>query len=198
VSAGRRRRDAATYETVYLPIEDILATEPLVRSMLRGGGVAARDEDDLVQEVMSGAWQAMTEGRFRIERHADPRRALGRWMVGIAGHHVGHYHERAYLRYEVLRSDLADLAGSYTIGGRLGARSALSLLALVEPKYRRALVLRAAGYLLREVGAIEGVTLHSAKTRVLLGKRDLARALGVIFPRPQRRKPVKLRGRRRS
>ncbi|MDC0678090.1 RNA polymerase sigma factor [Sorangium atrum] len=107
-----------SFETVYTVGLSFL------RQALRWLGVAERDIDDVLQDVMLAAYHALD--RFDPRRCPDEARAghhpcghapslergapqtasplgepLRRWLFGIAWRQVGHYRERAYRRREI-------------------------------------------------------------------------------------------------
>src|SRR5690348_9483900 len=116
------------------PVEDVPHVRPhfetvyaiglsFLRQSLRWLGVAERDVDDVLQDVMLAAYRrldsfdpthaarAVTGARFRSATSAPPCAAravattpgepLKRWLFGIAWRQVGHYRGRAYRRREV-------------------------------------------------------------------------------------------------
>ncbi|WP_437586626.1 RNA polymerase sigma factor [Sorangium sp. So ce1000] len=107
-----------SFETVYTVGLSFL------RQALRWLGVAERDVDDVLQDVMIAAYHALDgfdprrstdEGRTRhpprgqapgLERGAPQAASplsepLRRWLFGIAWRQVGHYRERAHRRREI-------------------------------------------------------------------------------------------------
>ena len=50
---------------VYLDGAALWSRAPYLRALLRGMCVPSQDAEDVVQEVMAGAWRAMLAGRFR-------------------------------------------------------------------------------------------------------------------------------------
>lgn len=107
-----------SFETVYTVGLSFL------RQALRWLGVAERDIDDVLQDVMIAAYHAL--GSFDPRRSTDGARAghppsghdpsperrapqaaiplgepLRRWLFGIAWRQVGHYRERAHRRREI-------------------------------------------------------------------------------------------------
>jgi RNA polymerase sigma-70 factor, ECF subfamily len=101
------------FETVYTVGLSFL------RQTLRWLGVAERDIDDVLQEVMLAAYRRLdtfdptwtphpTNGEPKLDpargalaASAMPCEPLKRWLFGIAWRQVGHYRDRAYRRREV-------------------------------------------------------------------------------------------------
>lgn len=105
-----------------------------VRAHLRKLDVAARDIDDLTQEVMLAAWEKVCEGEFRVHPGVSARWATEGWLFGIAWRRVSHYRDRAHRRREVLMPEPLREARPRSMEplGVLEARSALQCLARLK------------------------------------------------------------------
>lgn len=68
-------------------LDEVYALIPYVRVVLRARGVPRRAEEDVVQSVLIGAWQAITSGRYR----PDPNASLRAWIAEIARRQAAKY-----------------------------------------------------------------------------------------------------------
>jgi DNA-directed RNA polymerase specialized sigma24 family protein len=94
-------------------------------------GVAPRDAEDVVQEVMLGAWRSLVDGRYDPDE--DTPEALWRWVHAIARNQTSNMRRRAHHRRERMRppEELEDIAPA---GGDIEARVAAArrLLLLLQ------------------------------------------------------------------
>ncbi|XXX78964.1 sigma factor-like helix-turn-helix DNA-binding protein [Sorangium sp. So ce134] len=147
--------------------------------MLARCGVPARDRDDVLQECLIGAVVVVREGSYRPEPGLHPRRILQRWLVGIAVHQDGRYHQKAYRRHEVAVPDpRASVTGrAPSPHGEVKARALLDLLWMVEPRERKVLILMGEGEHVSEIARSIGVPTGTAFSRLRRGRRRLAAVL---------------------
>lgn len=96
-------------------------------------GVPARDAEDVVQEVMLGAWRSLQDGRY--SPHEDTPAALWAWVRAITRHQIGNARRRAHRRHERMRlpEELEDLAPAPgDLEARVGAAERLELVLRLE------------------------------------------------------------------
>ncbi|WP_437905177.1 sigma-70 family RNA polymerase sigma factor [Sorangium sp. So ce327] len=165
-----------------LTIAEIATQEPHIRSALRGLGVRAVDLDDVVQDVVLGAWMSSQAGRYRPDRTREPLDALKRWLFGVCRFHCTHYHERAFRRREVPVFDPWAATGEDRVdpghvGERIDAGTALMVIAGMPLWAREVLVLAALGHGGTEIASILRIPLGTAGSRLRLARARLARKL---------------------
>ncbi|AUX28177.1 MULTISPECIES: RNA polymerase sigma factor [Sorangium] len=148
----------------------------MMRAILARCGMPARDRDDVLQECLIGAVVAAREGRYRPDPRLHPRRILQRWLLGIAVHQAGRYHEKASRRRELaVPRPLAYVAGWVPSPHReVETRALLELLWLVEPRERRVLILVGEGEQVSQVARSLGLPIGTVFSRLRLGRKHLA------------------------
>jgi RNA polymerase sigma factor (sigma-70 family) len=77
---------------------EVRALTPYIRAVLRSRGVLQRDEWDVVQDVLIGAWKAITSGRYR----PSPTASLKAWVAEIARRQAATYRRSVRHRWEEL------------------------------------------------------------------------------------------------
>ncbi|WP_437662491.1 sigma-70 family RNA polymerase sigma factor [Sorangium sp. So ce1182] len=111
--------------------------------MLIASGVPARDRADVEQGIIIGAWRSVERGMYRPDPADEPRKALRRWLWGIAWRKTGHYLGSAYVRRVVLNAHpfglLHEPAGA-NLEAQLQARETLEALADLPDWQREILV----------------------------------------------------------
>jgi RNA polymerase sigma-70 factor (ECF subfamily) len=163
-----------------LTVAEIAEQVPFIRSVLRGLGVRAVDIDDVIQDVMLGAWISSQAGRYRPDPARDPTDALKRWLFGVCRFHCTHYHERAFRRREVPVDDPWAATGEERVdpghvGERIDAAKALMAIAAMPVWAREVLVLAALGHGGTEIAALLRIPLGTAGSRLRLARARLAR-----------------------
>ncbi|MCC6552406.1 MAG: sigma-70 family RNA polymerase sigma factor [Polyangiaceae bacterium] len=157
---------------VYVADLDILAHEPLVRSIARAMGVSERHIPDVVQNALFSAWLSMRAGRFRMREGDSVDRALRAWMTAVAMNHAMNWQARASTRREILfdsvRSDLDDWSPrGVDPGPRYDAREVIRLAAERFPeRLRPVLVLAMRGLKAAEIAVILDVPFWTAWVRL--------------------------------
>lgn len=138
--------------------------------MLRRLGVAARDADDVCQDVFLTAYHRFPEfaGRSKLET----------WLYGICLHTAANYRRRASHRLEQLDANPPEPATSAVLQDPwLLARLDRALGALSAPK-REVFVLYEIGELeMHEVAEVVGSPLKTCFARLYAARRELRLAL---------------------
>ncbi|WP_433936541.1 sigma-70 family RNA polymerase sigma factor [Sorangium cellulosum] len=136
---GARRPPTARHPSQRPPMEAILRERSLILAVLISGGVPRRDRSDVEQQVLIGAWDSVKRGMYRPDPADEPRKALRRWLHGIAWRKVSHYVTSAYVRHVVLSTQplglLRESAGP-SLEAQVAARETLAALAEVKPWQR--------------------------------------------------------------
>ena len=184
MSPRRRPEDVADPITTYLDEAPLLAQAPFVRALLRAMGIPRQDEDDLIQEIVMGAWRSITNGRLLIHPDVPLEPALRSWLYGITWRQVRHYRERAHRRREML---VAEPFGHERVlftlyapapDGPFAAREILAALDRIPAKYREPLILHhLEGFDAAEIAEILGIPENTARSRIHLGIRAFTRAV---------------------
>ena len=184
MSPRRRPVGVAAPITTYLDEAPLLAQVPFVRALLRAMGIPRQDEDDLIQEIVIGAWRSITNGRLLIHPDVPLEPALRSWLYGITWRQVRHYRERAHRRREVpVTEPFGHERVLFTLyapapDGPFAAREILAALDRIPAKYRDPLVLHhLEGFDAPEIAAILGIPENTARSRIRLGIRAFTRAV---------------------
>jgi RNA polymerase sigma factor (sigma-70 family) len=165
---------------VYVADIDILAYEPLIRSIAWAMGVAERHIPDVVQDVLFSAWHSMSRGRFRMREGDTVDRALRAWMTAVAMNHAMNWQARASTRREILfvsvRADLDDWSPrGVDPGPRYDAREVMRLAAeMFTPKLRPVLILAMRGLNPTEIAIILDLSVWVVRGRLDEVRRRLA------------------------
>ncbi|WP_437828804.1 sigma-70 family RNA polymerase sigma factor [Sorangium sp. So ce1153] len=129
---GARRPPAARHPSQRTPVQSILAERSLIVAVLVASGVPQRDRDDVAQGIIVGAWRSIERGMYRPDPADEPRKALRRWLWGVAWRKAGHYVNSAWARRAVLSTQpfglLREPAG-LNLEAQLQARETLEALA---------------------------------------------------------------------
>ncbi|XXY23074.1 sigma-70 family RNA polymerase sigma factor [Sorangium sp. So ce216] len=129
---GARRPPAARHPSQHPPVQAILAERSIILAVIIASGVPARDRADVEQDITIGAWRSVERGMYRPDPADEPRKALRRWLWGIAWRKTGHYLGSAYVRRTVLNAQpfglLHEPAGP-NLEAQLQARETLEVLA---------------------------------------------------------------------
>jgi RNA polymerase sigma-70 factor (ECF subfamily) len=158
----------------------LLRQEFFVRRMLLRFGVASADLDDVTQEVLLGAWQAIREGRFRPRGGSPLDGSLRAWLCGIAFRQSSHYRNVAHRRREVPVPDFRTAMGaegSYRLDDQLVARAVLRKLRVLSPELQEVLALAAGGATGDEIAEVIRTPLMTAASRIRRGRAVFARVL---------------------
>ncbi|WP_437513081.1 sigma-70 family RNA polymerase sigma factor [Sorangium sp. So ce1099] len=92
------------HPAAYPSIQAILAERALIVAVLVASGVPQRDRADVEQGIIIGAWRSVERGMYRPDPADEPRKALRRWIWGIAWRKTGHYLGSAWVRRAVLHA----------------------------------------------------------------------------------------------
>lgn len=140
---GARRPPAARHPSKRPPVEALIAERSIILAVIIASGVPARDRPDVEQDIIIGAWRSIERGMYRPDPADEPRKALRRWLWGIAWRKTGHYLGSAYVRRVVLNAQpfglLHELAG-LNLEAQLQARETLEALADL-PDWQREILL---------------------------------------------------------
>ncbi|WP_437895978.1 RNA polymerase sigma factor [Sorangium sp. So ce124] len=163
--------ERALFEAIWRDHREVLATY-LLRL-----GVQRQDLDDVMQEVLQGAYLGLR--RFNPELGT-----LRGWLIGIATNHFSHYRRRAHRRREVLWSPRwfeplrARAPSSESRAIDNDRHEALDAL-LAELRLDRRCILVAHDVLdldMREIAQALGIPVNTAWSRLRLARRDLEAA----------------------
>jgi len=168
------------YVSLYVDETELVRELPLVRKVLRANGVQERDLEDVAQEVLVGAWLAIQEGRFRALPGADVRKALQRWLTGVAWRQASHYRDRACNRYEIPFSHPGQLVAGEAPppDAQVAAREALRIaLPELPPECLEVVALSAAGATIAEIAEELGIPEGTAASRRRRARERFAQSL---------------------
>jgi RNA polymerase sigma-70 factor (ECF subfamily) len=171
---------------VYPSLAAIIALRHIILRVLWGCGVALRHLEDVYQDCLIAAWQAIETGRFRPDPALDPSVALRRWVVGLSWRQGLKHMDRAANRREVPASDpwaAAQEPGTDT-PGTLDAREALRAMARLPKRYRDVLGAFARGELIRDYAREHGMQEGTAWSQL---RRARAEFLKILAGRGWRR-----------
>ncbi|WP_438002683.1 sigma-70 family RNA polymerase sigma factor [Sorangium sp. So ce321] len=165
-----------------LTIAELTAQTPYLRGVLQGLGVRAVDLDDVVQDVMLGAWTSSQAGRYCPDPSRDPDLALKRWLFGVAFNTASHYRERAFRRYEVPVADpwpagSEERVDAGQLGERIDAAEALMVIAAMPLWAREVLVLAALGHGQTKLAELLNIPLGTAGSRLRIARKRFAAKL---------------------
>jgi RNA polymerase sigma-70 factor (ECF subfamily) len=161
--------------SLYVDETELVRELPLILKVLRANSVRQRDLDDVAQDVLIGAWQAIQEGRFKAlpGTGADRRTGLQRWLTGIAWRQASHYRDRAYNRHEIPFSQ----PGQYVAGeapppdAQVAAREALRIaVPELPPECLEVVALSATGATIAEIAEELGIPEGTAASRRRRGR----------------------------
>ncbi|HTN89345.1 MAG TPA: sigma-70 family RNA polymerase sigma factor, partial [Sorangium sp.] len=130
------KRPPAAHPAKRPSIEAILAERSLIVAVLIASGVPQRDRADVEQDILLGAWRSVKRGMYRPDPAQDARKALRRWLWGIAWRKTGHYLHSAWVRRAVLHAQpLARLREPVGIDlhAQIEAREVLEALTELKP-----------------------------------------------------------------
>lgn len=168
---------------VYLDGAALWSRAPYVRALLRGMCVHAQDAEDVVQEVLAGAWRAMLAGRFRPLPSLPLDVAIERWLFGITWRQVGHYRGSAWARRVRVSPDPMGHPDAPVLlwpspEGAAEAREVLRELGRIPLIYREALILfHVLNFDTAEIAELTGVQPRAVLARLHRGAELLARAV---------------------
>ncbi|WP_437486873.1 sigma-70 family RNA polymerase sigma factor [Sorangium sp. So ce1014] len=111
--------------------------------MLVASGVPKRDREDVAQGIVLGARRSVERGMYQPDPAEPARKALRRWIAGVAWKHAGHYLDSAWVRRAVLCPEplglLRELAGP-SLHAQVEAREVLTVLVDLPPWQLEALL----------------------------------------------------------
>ncbi|MGK3982705.1 sigma-70 family RNA polymerase sigma factor [Sorangium sp. So ce136] len=129
---GAKSPPAARHPSQRPTTAEILAERSMILAVLIASGVPQRDRADVEQGIIVGAWRSVERGMYRPDPADEPRKALRRWLWGIAWRKTGHYLGSAYVRRTVLNAQpfglLREPAG-LNLEAQFQAREVLEALA---------------------------------------------------------------------
>ncbi|KYG02707.1 hypothetical protein BE21_54530 [Sorangium cellulosum] len=181
---GCASRSASTDMTgvqrvLHVPFEDIARHRCMISDNLRRCGIPECDREDVMQEILFGAWLAVEAGRFHARENLSVKEAVKRWLHCVTWHHIVRYREHQD-RWEKGR-------GSYTHPAMYGdvpppiaqveARCSLRCLERLDPAARYAVAVSALGYTTEETGAEVGKSPNTIQSRLRRGRAQLRRTL---------------------
>jgi len=171
------------YVSLYVDETEFVRELPLILKVLRSNGVQERDLGDVAQDVLLGAWLAVQEGRFKAlpGTGADMRKALQRWLTGIAWRQASHYRDRACNRYEVPYGRPGQLVAGEEApppDAQFAAREALRIaVPELPPECLEVLALSATGATTAEIAEELGIPEGTAASRRRRGRMLFAQSL---------------------
>lgn len=173
----RRRGPSSRAARPAVIVSDVAITDhaPQIRALLLHFEVRPDDADDLVQEVLTGAWRSVKAGRFRPRPERPVAEALQGWLYGVAWRYVNHYRRKAWRRNEIpvqrLRARLG--RGTPSLEDRYAAWELLQGLDRLPRWASEILVLHYAdGYDTRELSGLIKLGLRAVQIRIARARRD--------------------------
>jgi RNA polymerase sigma-70 factor, ECF subfamily len=167
------------FPPVHVPIAAIIALRHVTFQVLWSCGVALRHLEDVYQECLVAAWQAIEAGRFRPDPALDPSVSLRHWVAGIAWRQALKHRERSVNRHEVPAPDPWDAAQEpcTDTAGTLDAREALRALARLPKRYRDVLAAFARGELIRDFARENAIGEGKAWSRMRRARAEFLKLL---------------------
>ncbi|WP_437654705.1 sigma-70 family RNA polymerase sigma factor [Sorangium sp. So ce1182] len=145
--------------------------------MLIASGVPQRDRADVEQGIIIGAWRSVERGMYRPDPADEPRKALRRWLWGIAWRKAGHYLGSAYVRRTVLNAQpfglLHELAGP-SLHAQVEARETLEAIAELPLWQLKALLAVDEPVSLVQYAKARGMHPGTAASRLRIAREALA------------------------
>ncbi|MCC6555728.1 MAG: sigma-70 family RNA polymerase sigma factor [Polyangiaceae bacterium] len=168
-----------SFPVVYVDATVLYGQVRFIRNVLRSLRVHDDDLGDVTQDVLFGAWRAMTAGRFRVRPGTPIDDALRSWLFGIAWRQVTHYHDRAHRRREVLSGRLegVTLVARSNPESEAAARLQLDLVVHLPPPLRSVIVLAAEEITNIEIGERLGISVTTVTLRLRLARAQLLELL---------------------
>ncbi|XXY16009.1 sigma-70 family RNA polymerase sigma factor [Sorangium sp. So ce216] len=174
---GARRPPAARHPSQRPPVQAILAERSLILAVLIASGVPQRDRADVEQDIIIGAWRSIERGMYRPAPEDEPRKAIRRWLWGIAWRKTGHYLGSAYVRRTVLHAQplgrLHEPVG-IDLHAQLQAREVLEALASLPPWQVEALLIVDAPESLVAWAKARGMSPGTAASRLRIAREALS------------------------
>jgi len=176
--APRRRRGPSprtACPAVIVSAVVIMEHAPQIQALLLHFKVRPDDVDDLLQEVLAGAWRSMKEGRFRPSPHRPLAEALPGWLYGVVWRYVSHYRQKAWRRNEIpVRQPRARLGReTSSLEERYAAWELLQGLDRLPRWESEILVLHYAdGYDTQELSSLTKVGPRAVRLRIAKARRD--------------------------
>ncbi|HSO00730.1 MAG TPA: sigma-70 family RNA polymerase sigma factor [Candidatus Nanopelagicales bacterium] len=149
-----------------------------MRALLPGLHVSAGDREDVIQDILLGAWEAIASGRYQPPDAVDPQEAFQRWLYGVTRHQCGHYIGAAWRRRALLTAEPYELAGAEpaapSLEERVAGREALDAFNSIPEWAREVLVLRFVDeYDGPSIAAILGCKRSTAASRIRIARAYL-------------------------
>jgi len=153
----------------------VLAEVPALRRFLRRAGVGPGDLDDVLQEILLGAWLAIRAGRYRPGPGGGRARLMA-WLATIAFRKRKGVLYRAHRRREILTPDPCRIAADPGADPRprIAARAALRALDRLPETLRALVAPMAAGATVSEAARELGIPVRTAFARLQRVRRRLA------------------------
>jgi DNA-directed RNA polymerase specialized sigma24 family protein len=159
----------------YPSIDAVVAHQRMLAAALHAHGVPRSLVPDAVQIVITAAWLAIRDGRYRPDHTAPPDVVLRRWLRAIAWRQVKNL-RAAWTRREVPVSDPEpDVAADPH--ARLDARSELQVLRALPRELREVLLAFGHGQQLSELARDLGISEDTVWRRLHAGRVELAAQL---------------------
>lgn len=163
----------------YPSIGAVIAHEPMVAATLHDYGVPRSLVPDAVQVVVTAAWLAIRDGRYRPDPALPPSTVLRAWLRAIAWRQVKNVRV-AWTRREVPVPH-AELEAALDMiddpHARLTARSELQVLRALPRELRDVLLAFGHGQQLSELAHDLGISEDTAWWRLRAGRAALAERL---------------------
>lgn len=160
------------------PSVDTIAMEiPRLRTQLNRAGVPAQDMEDILQEILTGAIMAIREDRYQPDPRGEPRKALRRWLAGVAFRQIGHYRTCAYRKREIPRGTPENRSVA-TPPISAEALDIIRAMAALRPELREIVKLVGLGWRVTEIAVRLAVSRDVVSSRIHAARERIRRAGG--------------------
>jgi RNA polymerase sigma-70 factor (ECF subfamily) len=151
---------------------------PFIEAVLRQHGVRRCDLQDVVQDVLFGAWKSIQQGRFRPFPNVPLRESIRAWLYGVAWRQASHYRDAAHRRHEIPSGQpKAVVNATHQIENQVNARKLLEAIRRLPRDYQEVLALVGLGAEISEVARQLGLREATANTRIQRGRWLFRRTL---------------------
>jgi RNA polymerase sigma-70 factor (ECF subfamily) len=146
-----------------------------IRGMLVSLGLRGVDLDDVLQDVLLGAWRSAQAGRFCPPCGTPLDAAIRIWLYGICFNRTTHYFSRAHRRHEVLVPEqwAAVQEPSGDAAAMLDAREALRAGFDLPEWARHVLAFAAVGFSTRETALALLIPVGTVRERLRRARKRL-------------------------
>lgn len=164
---------------VILSAADLLRARPIIRAIVIHMGVAQVDADDLVQDVVVGAWRSMDAGRFVYYSDRSFASCVVGWLYRITWNIASHHRTKLWRKREVLTSHPARVAASrgLLVFSSVGWEVLHALQRV--PHDARDILLSYAALGAKEMATVAKVSQRAVLHRVSHAKETLREVLGM-------------------